>query len=138
MSDLDEIRRVIALYSQLVDDKRFDEWGELFTTDAVFEARGNRIVGRSSIVGTIGPMMAPAVTKHLAGAPVIDLLDDDRARAWTDLATFVRGEGGVSVATIGRYYDELRREDGRWRLSARVLVMTGDPVPHDCAPGPAA
>ena len=34
--DLEAIRRLIAIYGQLLDSKRFREWGELFTEDAVF------------------------------------------------------------------------------------------------------
>ena len=34
--DLEAIRRVIAIYGQLLDSKRLAEWGELFAEDAVF------------------------------------------------------------------------------------------------------
>ncbi|MCB0997236.1 MAG: nuclear transport factor 2 family protein [Acidimicrobiales bacterium] len=133
-----DIRRTIALYCHLIDDKRFDEWGDLFTDDAVFEARGSRFNGRSEIVASISAMMAQATTKHLIGACVVDLLGDDHARAWTDLATFVPTPNGPIVATIGRYHDELRRgADGRWRFSSRLLVLAGEPGPADALPSPA-
>jgi uncharacterized protein (TIGR02246 family) len=138
MSALEEIRRVIALYSQLVDDKRMEEWSDLFTEDAVFVAHGNRLEGRHSIAESIGPSLAAVQIKHLVGAPVVDLLSQDRARAWTDLTSFVRGAEGISVVTIGRYYDELRRgDDGSWRLARRELVSVGEPVPEGLTPSPA-
>jgi uncharacterized protein (TIGR02246 family) len=137
-SDLDAVRRVVALYAQLVDDKRFSEWGDLFTADARFVARGRRIDGRDEIVATISSMMSEASTKHLTAHPVVDLVEPDRACSWTDITTFVKSETGVAVVTIARAYDELRREDGRWRISSRVLVQTGDPVPPDVAPSPAS
>jgi ketosteroid isomerase-like protein len=133
----DAIRRAIALYGQLVDEKRFAEWGDLFTEDARFVARGQQFTGRAVIVETIGSMMATPITKHLAGIPVVDV-DSELAKAWTDLTTFVTGESGIAVVTTGRYYDEFRLDrDGRWRFTARVLVMAGDPVPDDVARSPA-
>jgi len=32
----DEIGRLMALYGQLLDDLRLEEWGELFTDDAIW------------------------------------------------------------------------------------------------------
>jgi hypothetical protein len=137
MSAVEDIRRVIALYSQLADDKRMEEWSDLFTEDAVFLAHGNRLEGRLTIKESIGPSLAAVPIKHLVGEPVIDLLSRDRARAWTDLATFVRGTEGIAVVTIGRYYDELQLgEDGSWRLARRELVVVGDPLPEGLTPSP--
>ena len=48
--DEDQIRRTLAEYSQLCDDGRFDEWGELFTDDARLEVMGQVKTGRSAIV----------------------------------------------------------------------------------------
>lgn len=137
MNDLDSIRRVLALYSQLLDDKRFDEWGELFTDDAVFVAHGQRRDGRLRIVDEIGALIEPLEIKHLMGPSVIDVESPDRARAWTDLTSFVRAESGVAVATIGRYYDELERgQDDLWRLSRRELVAVGQPLSKQLVPPP--
>jgi uncharacterized protein (TIGR02246 family) len=137
MDDERAIARVIALYSQLVDSKRFDEWADLFTENARFVARGHAFEGRDTIVSTISSMMASAVTKHLVGPPVVDV-DGDRAHAWTDLTTFTGGADGIGIATIGRYYDDFERgADGRWRLSSRVLVLTGEVAPDDVTAAPA-
>ena len=34
------IRRLIAIYGQLIDSKRLQEWGDLFTEDGVFRVWG--------------------------------------------------------------------------------------------------
>ncbi|MCA9502585.1 MAG: nuclear transport factor 2 family protein [Myxococcales bacterium] len=137
MNDLEAIRRVIALYAQLVDDKRFEEWGQLFTEDAVFVAHGRRIEGRARIVESIAAMLGPIQVKHLVASPVVDLVATDRAMAWTDLTSFVRGEAGVGIATIGRYHDELARgADGTWRLARRELVAVGAELPPEVTPSP--
>ena len=62
----------------------------------------------------------------------------DRARAWTDFTAFGTDEGGgIGIATIGRYYDELARDAGRWRYRVRTVVMDGDPLPEGVASTPA-
>ena len=85
---LEAIRRLIAIYAQLLDSGRIAEWSELFTRDAVFEVWGKAYRGRAEIAAGIGGMQPELPGKHVCLAPVIDLLGPDRARAWTDLSAF--------------------------------------------------
>jgi hypothetical protein len=146
MSEFEAIRRLIALYGQLLDEKRFDEWGELFEEDAVFRVWGQTYRGREAIQREIGGMQPDAPGKHLALQPVINLdgvcdTGDtrDTARAWTDFCALSSGADGINIATIARYYDRLVRDakTGRWRFSQRVIVMGGEDVPDDIDPSPA-
>jgi len=140
MDDLERIRRLVALYAQLLDSGRLAEWGELFTTDATFSVYGRTYRGRAEIVREIGGMQPGpgASVKHLLLAPVIDLAADGTALAWTDMTVFAAGaDRAAQIATLGRYHDRLVRIDGRWRFRERVLVFSGDPVPEGVAPVPA-
>ena len=138
LNALEEIRRLLAIYGQLLDSKRIGEWSELFAEDAVFEVWGRTWRGRAAIAEGIGGMQPDSPGKHVVLAPVIDLLGPDRARAWTDLSAFASGkDGAITIATIGRYHDELVREDGRWRFARRVVVMAGEATPDGVAPTPA-
>ncbi len=144
MGDDDSIRRLIAVYSQLLDDGRWDEWGDLFTEDAVFTVWGNAYSGRQEIVKAISGMQPEFPGKHVAFATVVDLggKDGDRALAWTDfLAMADAGPGqwgrSYAVATAARYYDRLVREDGRWRFSRRDIRNAGEPLPDGAVPSPA-
>jgi uncharacterized protein (TIGR02246 family) len=134
---LESIRRLIAIYAQLLDSGRIAEWGELFTRDAVFQVWGKTYRGRAEIVSGIGGMQPEIPGKHVCLAPVIDLLGSDHARAWTDLSAFATAQEGIRIATIGRYHDELVREDGRWRFARRTVVMAGEALPPETAPSPA-
>ena len=136
MNDQEAIRRVIALYGQLLDSKRLVEWGDLFTLDATFAFWGRTLHGRSEIVREIGGMQPPAPGKHVVLGPVIDLDDAEHARAWTDLSAFATTERGIVIATIGRYHDRLVKRDGRWRIAARALVMGGEEPPAGFDPSP--
>jgi uncharacterized protein (TIGR02246 family) len=139
---LEAIRRLMAIYAQLLDSKRIAEWGELFAEDAVFQVWGQTWRGREAIAAGIGGMQPDSPGKHVILTPVVDLLGPDRARAWTDLSAFssavdLEGRQTFSIATIGRYHDELVRQDGRWRFARRVVVMAGEPTPEGVAPAPA-
>lgn len=130
------IRRLIAIYAQLLDSGRLEEWGELFTPDATFEVWGKTLRGRAEIVSAIGGMQPELPGKHVCLQPVIDLLGPERARAWTDLSAFASSKDGISVATIGRYHDELVLQAGRWRFARRAVVMAGEAIPAGVAPSP--
>lgn len=133
---LEAIRRLMAIYAQLLDSKRIAEWGQLFTEDAVFEVWGQSWRGRAAIEAGIGGMQPELPGKHIVLTPVVDLQGPDRALAWTDLSAFASTKDGISIATIGRYHDELVRQGGRWRIAKRVVVMAGESLPAGVAPSP--
>lgn len=139
MNDFEAIRRLMALYAQLLDSKRLAEWGELFVADAIFRVWGQTYRGRDEIVREIGGMQPEAPGKHVVLQPVIDFEGEAGARVWTDLCALSSGEEGITIATIGRYHDRLVRdpESGRWRFAQRVLVMGGEDTPADVDPSPA-
>ena len=140
MADLDTyeaIRRLMAIYAQLLDSKRIAEWGQLFTEDAVFAVWGQTWRGRAAIEVGIGGMQPELPGKHVILTPVIDLKAPDRALVWTDLSAFASAKEGISVATIGRYHDELVKQAGRWRIARRIVVMAGESTPDGVAPSPA-
>jgi uncharacterized protein (TIGR02246 family) len=142
MDDIEGIRRLIFLYSQLLDDSRLDEWQDLFTEDAVFTVWGTVHTGRSAIRDGIGGMTSELPGKHVAYATVVDFEFDDQAWAWTDFTALVDagpGKWGRSyiVATVARYYDHVVRRDGRWLFDRRQIRMAGEPLPAGARPSPA-
>lgn len=139
MNDYEAIRRVLAIYGQLLDSNRIQEWGQLFSEDAIFQVFGECYRGREEIERRIGGMQPDRPGKHVVLQPVIDLDAPDQARAWTDLCALSTGEdGSISVATIGRYHDRLTKDPatGRWRIALRAVVMAGEDLPEGCDPSP--
>ena len=137
LEDYEAIRRLMAIYAQLLDSKRIAEWGQLFTEDAVFAVWGQTWRGRAAIEAGIGGMQPELPGKHVILIPVIDLKAPDRALVWTDLSALASAKEGISVATIGRYHDELVKQAGRWRIARRIVVMAGESTPDGVAPSPA-
>jgi hypothetical protein len=136
------IERVLVLYAQLLDDLRFDEWGELFCEDASWTATWGgvtqRFETRTEIVANlreIEPKKAGAV-RHCPVAPIIDI-EGDVAYSWSDAIMFTIEDGANAVVSVGRYHDILRRADGRWQFYQRVFVPSGDSVPAGVRPSPA-
>ncbi|SRR5579871_2356887 len=134
MDPVCEIQRVIALYGQLLDDLRLQEWGELFTEDAVWSLPTVSYRGRAAIVAGVGAMepKESGRVKHIAFTPIIDFDDQHHARAWTDLMALMQSDRGIwSVVAAGRYYDTLEFAHGRWRFSSRICDIEWDGVRFD-------
>lgn len=138
LSDEAKIRRLIMLYGFLLDDRRLEEWADLFTEDATCMGH----TGRQAIVWAIAEMQSSLGNKHIACSSLIDL-SGDSALAWTDGFGLVdSGPGAHGARTYDffplRYYDRLVRDRGRWRFARRDLRLPGHPLPDGAAevPGP--
>ena len=138
MSDYEAIRRLITLYGQHLDSRRFEDWGNLFTANAHFRVWGRVHEGRDAIVREICGMQPEAPGKHVVLQPVIDIEDVHHARCWTDLCAMATVGKEIRVMTVGRYHDRLEKDgrDGRWRFAERALVMGGESLPDGVMESP--
>ncbi len=131
MSDYDAIRETLALYCQLCDDGRFEEWGELYTEDATFHVMGRVHNGRGEIKEFIRASQPPERRgKHVAINPVINLAGDE-ATSTTDFIFVARQGERLAVTNSGRYHDRLVRRGDRWLFSERRIVFMGDEPPGE-------
>lgn len=72
--DAEGIRRTLAEYCQLLDDGRFDEWADLFATDAVYDIPGSPIKTREKIRTWIEAASAHGTAaKHVTLNSVIEV-----------------------------------------------------------------
>jgi hypothetical protein len=118
----DAIGRVIARYGQLLDDHRWDEFGELFTEDGVWRTADVTLATRPAIVDGLRGMQGPkpGPVKHLSFTPIIDLESSTSARASTDFAVLHFTHGAWSVVSGGRYHDHLVVDGDTWRFAERA------------------
>ncbi|MBW2495962.1 MAG: nuclear transport factor 2 family protein [Deltaproteobacteria bacterium] len=130
------ISRTIALYGQLLDDRRFDDWGRLFTLDAIWAIPGVTLEGRAAIVEGVAAMEPPVtgLVRHLSFTPIVEIDAPGHALAWTDLMAMSRPERDAAweIAAVGRYCAGLFEVDGRWLFKHRAA----DIDPHE-RPAPA-
>ena len=123
MTDEEAIRRTIAQYAHFCDDGRFDEWGELFTTDARLNVLGATHEGRDDVKRWITKFQTPDLRgKHVCVNTVIDISGDE-ARAWTD---YIFVDQTNAIVSVGRYHDHLVRDADRWRFRERRIVFRGE------------
>ena len=144
MSDIELIRRTIALYAMLLDDFRCDEWGDLFTEDAqwisnygVYEKSDGKPLfetkGRAAIV-RIAEGLARQVSKaeskslHLSSPALIDI-SGATASAWWDFTVLHTDKDGFTIRATGRIYAEFLKQDDVWRISKRVNLRSGGVLP---------
>ena len=148
MSDIELIRRTIALYAMLLDDFRIDEWADLFTEDAawisntgIYETTAGPPIteakGRAAIV-RIGEAFAREVGKaqarslHFNSTPLIDVTGAT-ATAWWDFVVLHTTADGFAIRATGRIYAEFVKQDEVWRFSKRANVRSGGVMPPGLA-----
>lgn len=140
-AEIARIRDLLHRYAFFIDDGRGDEFEELFTEDAAFNALDMRLRGRVAIrKRLVGP--SGRLRKHLPFPAVIEIRSPTEARAWSDFI-MVRlpdpdDPGRGEIYQMGRYHDRLVKEaDGRWRFAERNVFVLGLDNTAEFLPPPA-
>ena len=125
----ESIRDLVARYNANGDSGRFDQVLELFAPDAVMEIVGEPpMVGHDEIrtIFTGARDRAewgerPVYLRHVTGTHQIDLVDETSAtgRCYYFVLT------AVGLDHWGRYLDEYRVVDDRWRFARRRVHTDG-------------
>jgi hypothetical protein len=125
----ESIRDLVARYNANGDSGRFDQVMELFAPDAVMEIEGEAPkVGHEEIrtifTGAAGRAEwgdRPVYLRHVTGTHQIDVVDEAHAvgRCYYFVLT------AVGLDHWGRYLDEYRVVDGRWRFATRRVSTDG-------------
>lgn len=125
----ESIRDLVARYNANGDSGRFDQVMELFAPDAVMEIEGEHPKTGHDEIRTIFTGAAgraewgdrPVYLRHVTGTHQIDLIDESHAtgRCYYFVLT------AVGLDHWGRYLDEYRVVDGRWRFARRKVSTDG-------------
>ncbi len=133
--DIEQIKQLKARYFRLVDAKRWDEWGQVFASDAVLEIPEGDLVhrGRAEIVANVSAVMEQLRTVHHGHMPEIEITGPDTARgvwAMFDYVEWPAADGKrVGLRGYGHYVEEYVREDGQWRIArSRLDRLRVDPL----------
>jgi hypothetical protein len=105
---------LLADYSRLLDEARFDELLGLWTKDCRLHVFGTDYVGRDAIVRFLA---AAPRGKHVTGVPNVEF-DGAVARARSDYLFF---REDLRLASAGVYEDEFVHESAGWRFAHRKV-----------------
>ena len=135
LAAIHEIKQLKARYFRLLDTKRWDEWGQVFTADVRMEVpeAGLELDGRDAVVQNVSAALEGTQTVHHGHMPEIELTGDGRARgtwAMFDYVEWPVGDGGrVGLTGYGHYVEEYALEDGHWRIATtRLERLRVDPL----------
>lgn len=123
-----QVSQTLYRYASSVDSKDWVSLRSLFTDDAVGDYSGREpLVGGDAIVGWIKEMTADRNWQHhLINVYHVDRLDESHAQSLTYHTSHQTGEDSPGSVTllVARYRDDLRYEEGCWRI-ARKQMETG-------------
>jgi len=128
LSDELEIRNTQARFCQYLDERRFEEWSQLFTVDGDFQGT----LGREAILSGIsvgGLARRPELFRaHMVGNHVIEIAGDT-AHVESNLLMAERDGNGDLIFRAGKYFDQMVRDsDGKWLFAQRLLDWTMNPI----------
>lgn len=127
LEDREAIRQVFVDYARYLDGADYDGYTSLFARDAVFrDAKGRETIGAQ--MAHYGERVAIARTEgrfteavHVMNNHDI-VIDGDRAKAvilWSYLC--IDPDKMPVLMQMGRYNDELVREDGQWKIAVHSI-----------------
>jgi ketosteroid isomerase-like protein len=119
------IEELIARYNQSLDAGDYATWVDCWTDDAVLDGLGRYLEGKARIQAFADGYEEAFRSKLHAlkhyTVNILSVIDGDRATSSSYLQLVNTGSKGVVIRFTGRYQDELRREQGRWRFARRKL-----------------
>jgi len=141
-SDLVEIERIKQLkarYFRYMDEKRWQDWGEVFTSDATLDTREDAseglVTGRDAIVAFVSAAVGDAITIHHGHMPEIDVTGETTARGVWSMEDYLdfKADPPFTIHGRGHYREEYEKgEDGAWRIKSMRLTRLW--VRHDGTP----
>lgn len=141
-----EVDQLNARYAASLDEKRYNDWPEFFVEDALYKVQARENFDRQLPLALIaleskGMMKdrvygitqtiyhGPYYMRHVVSPAMVLEQEDGVVRAQANYAVFRTKPGSVSeVYNVGRYIDELVREDGVLRLRQRCCVYDSEMV----------
>ena len=126
VSEVDDIRRTLALYSRFNDEKDSTCWSQLWTENGAITDRSGTYVGHAAIKRFLDGLVENNPhrdTLHFCANPLISI-DGDTARAHTDILAVARSTNPVGPWVLGQvnhYTHRLVRSGSQWLFEERRI-----------------
>ena len=122
------ITEVLIEYCTALDRMDLARLGALFTEDCVADYGPEEWLqsrGRAALEKSLARMWRWSRTSHHLSNVQIEFRDDDEALVESYVHAWHEGSDGSSATILGQYHDRFVREDARWRIARRRMVMNG-------------
>ena len=122
MEDAFEIAQLRATYCHLLDDRRWNEFNDLFTEDATFD--GLRRISGKAAIHEFFSVECPKIADqfwHFCSNGSIDV-HGDTATGRISMEYF-SVTSGISYVSFGHYDDVIVRTDGGWKFASRRITF---------------
>jgi uncharacterized protein (TIGR02246 family) len=135
VTDEEQVRQMLALWSEADADKGPEAFAALFTEDGKYISRRGDSIGRAAIYQNLADRIAlnppDRETMHLFAEAVVQV-DGDTAHARSGYVGYGRvGDGPWEVMSIGRFHTWLVRKEGKWlftEVQNRSVGKAGGPA----------
>ncbi|MCU4184422.1 nuclear transport factor 2 family protein [Acidiferrimicrobium sp. IK] len=116
------VRRLVARYSQLVDDRDLDAAVGLFTEEGQVIFSGERHAGPEAIRAWLASTPTPTL-HQVTNVVVSNGSHEGTLHAVCDLGLLLGGPDGWKVAAVGRYHDTLAGSGRDLRFTQRIITL---------------
>lgn len=118
------VQDLFARYALRIDDRDFDGFGDLFTTDADYALAGNAQHGRDAITDFMRSVMTSPGGAHIITNVSVRAGADGTFAALADYLLTRRPEAGSPFAVIGvgRYVATVVLDGATWRFAALTIT----------------
>ncbi len=131
--EVEQIKQVKARYFRLMDQKRWDEWREVFTEDVTAVYHGVpssrpsddltklQCNGRTELVGTISGFLSKGISIHHGHMPEIEMTSPTTARGIWAMIDYLRMPQ-FTLKGYGHYEEDYVKENGKWKIKTILLT----------------
>lgn len=126
--EIERIKQLKARYFMLMDQKRWDEWADVFCEDVIIDttAEGSPLIhGRQAFRDYLPPILENVTTCHQGHTPIITLTSATEACglwAMEDMLWWPKGSPMEHLWGLGWYDERYRKDaDGEWRIAHLIL-----------------
>lgn len=116
--EIELVKQLKARYFRLMDQKRWDEWGNVFTENATLQYGpnpGELFEGRKGIIEGLSVILKDSVTVHHGHMPEIEITSKTTATGIWAMFDYVEMPG-LTLNGYGHYEEEYIKEDGQWKI----------------------
>jgi hypothetical protein len=130
---IEQIKQLKARYFRLMDQRRWDEWREVFTEDvtAFYHMTPSnrpddalpplRCNGRKEVVAKVSGILSPGISIHQGYMPEIEITSPTTARGIWAMFDYLRLPD-FTYQGYGHYEETYVKEAGSWKLKTILLT----------------